>query len=120
MQWDQPAPPKKQAVVGDLFAFAITSGDFDVMEIFEIVGVGGKNERRRHWDEDIPAQKNKGVVYLSEYIGWVSSRSYVSTMREEGEKVPAVVSNNKNVGKLQVKNGTQVYPWCSKVVVNVP
>lgn len=119
MQWDQPSAGKKQAEIGDLFAFVMTAGEYDKMEIFEIIGLGTHHERRTHWNKDIPEQKRKGVVYLSEYIGWVSSTEYVKAIKETGGKVPAV-RNNKNAGKLLMSNGTQMYPWSSEILVNVP
>lgn len=121
MQWDQPIPGKVQARIGDLFGFVLTAGDFDKIEIFEIVGLADKNARRWYWNEDIPKQSDKSVVYLSEYIGWVSSTDYVNTVNAMGgKKVPSVVQGNKNFGKMYSQNGTQVYPWSPEIVVNVP
>lgn len=122
MQWDQPVPNKTQAQIGDLFAFVMTAGTYDKMEIFEIVDVGETTDRRIQWDLDIPEQSNKGVMYLSEYMGWVTTKSYVDTMKRfnDNARIPVVTDPmNKNFGKLLMKNSTQVYPWSSEIIVNI-
>lgn len=118
IQWDQPSIGKTQAEPGDLFGFVMTAGDFDKMEIFEVVEVDSHDKRREQWDKDIPEQKRKGVIYLSEYVGWVPTRRYVNAI---GKGIPIVTQvNNKNFGKMSPQNGTQVFPWSSEIVVNVP
>ncbi|CAN0216046.1 unnamed protein product [Scytosiphon promiscuus] len=119
MKWDQPSRGKTLAEVNHLFGFAMTAGSHDKIEIHRIRACG--KVRRKHWNEDIPEQKSKKVVYLSDYIGWVSSTEYVKFVLEMGKKVPSVTDeNNKNVGKLLMKNGTQLYDWPEDIEVHAP
>lgn len=115
MQWDQPMERKEQAEAGHLAAFVMTAGDHDKMEIFRIVRVGGPEGRRDEWNVDTPEHQGRGVVYLSEYLGWCSSTTYANSVAG----VP-VVTGNSNAGKMSTKNGTQVYAWSESIAVYVP
>ena len=101
-QWDQPIPYKLQANINDLFGYAITSGEHDYLEIFNIISISGPENRRARWNIDINEHNDRGVVFLSEYIGWVSTRSFVKSKTN----APARLDN-----KLLTINGTVVYDW---------
>lgn len=108
-QWDQPSTRKDQARVGDLFAFTMTAGVMDKMELFRITKLLPANERREHWVIDDHSER--GVVVLSKYIGWVSSSTFASLV----DRVPV----SPVTGKMFVANGTQVYPWREDIEVFV-
>lgn len=88
MQWDQPAKGKDEAGVDQLFGFAMTAGNFDKIEIHRVKGLGSDGKRREHWNKDIPAQKYKNVVYLSETLAGFLPRSTSRALKSRVKKSP--------------------------------
>ena len=107
VMWDQPRTSKPQAQAGDLFAFCATCGEHDRMEIFRIINVGGPEDRRTNWNLDIEEHSDRGVVFLSDYLGWTTTKEFISKTG-----APSHTS-----GKMLMNNGTYMYNWSDDIEI---
>lgn len=98
-QWDQGPRNCRQAKKGSLFAFAHTASGADKMEIFKIVSLENEHSRHATWNEDVPEHSDRGVVILSEYIGWMTTTDFVAS-----------AGSDRGDGKLLIRRNT-VFDW---------
>ena len=98
-QWDQGPRNRRQARVGALFGFAHTGEGADKLEIFRIVSLENELSRHDAWNEDVPEHSDRGVVILSEYIGWMTTTSFVET-----------AGSDRGDGKLFIRPN-KVFNW---------
>ena len=104
-QWDQGPRDHRQARVGALFGFAHTAEGADKLEIFRIVALENEHSRHDTWNEDVPEHSDRGVVILSEYIGWMTTTSFVETAGADGGP-----GSDRGDGKLFIRPN-KVFNW---------